>query len=151
MDMEMKMVKPKKPSKRETKRMMRGMTASFISAIIDIAVFGVLVSLLPWGYWYIILATVIARLISTAINYRLVCNWCFTSTGNKRREMFFFFALAFTKMFVSANAVGWLATFFGEMDPVLAKAGVDIFLALTTYHVQNKYIFNPDSRLMNKH
>lgn len=65
--------------------------------------------------------------------------------------MAFFFALAFAKMFVSANAVGWLATIFGKLDPILAKAGVDIMLALATYQVQNKYIFNPDSRLMNKH
>ena len=149
--MEMKMVKPKKPSKQETKRLMRGMTASFLSAWVDIIIFGVLMMIFPRGYWYILLATVIARLLSTALNYRLVCKWCFTSTGNKRREIIFFFALAFAKMFVSANAVGWLATIFGKLDPILAKAGVDIFLALTTYHVQNKYIFNSDSRLMNKH
>ena len=145
------MIKPMRPSKKETKRWVRGMAASMISAVIDLGMFAVLVNLFPRSYFYIMLATIIARLFSTLLNYGLVSKWCFVSTGNKKREIVLFFALAFIKMFVSANAVGWLATFFGNGNPTLMKALVDMFLASTTYHVQNKYIFNSDSRLMNKH
>ena len=147
----MKRINAKPLSKKETKRFAWSLTASVISAVVDLLGFSILTYFMPREYWYILLATVIARLFSTLLNYKLVCRWCFEPSKNKRREVIFFFALAFIKLFVSANTVAWLVTItvFDRLSPTLLKAIVDIVLAFATFHVQDKYVFG-DEKLLDK-
>ena len=138
-------------SKKDTKRFAWSLTASVISAVVDLLGFTILTHFMPREYWYILLATVIARLFSTLLNYNLVRRWCFEPSENKRREVIFFFALAFIKLFVSANMVAWLATvkMFDKLSPTLLKAIVDIVLAFATFRIQDKYVFG-DEKLLGK-
>lgn len=137
--------------KKKTKRFAWSLTASVISALVDLLGFTVLTHFMPREYWYILFATVIARLFSTLLNYNLVRRWCFESSGDKRREMIFFFALAFVKLFVSANMVAWLVTVtvFDRLSPTLLKAIVDMVLAFATFHIQDKYVFG-DEKILDK-
>ena len=88
---------------------------------------------------YIFLATVIARVISAALNFTLNKKVVFRQQGGTGKAALRYVALAVAIMGLSASGV-WLLGQIG-MNSTLAKLIVDFLLYFLSYRVQQKWVF----------
>jgi putative flippase GtrA len=87
----------------------------------------------------ITVATVIARTLSSILNYGLNRTWCFHSSESVRRSGFRYLVLFFLQMGMSAALVALIAPLFTET--LLAKILVDVSLSFFSYYVQKHWVF----------
>lgn len=115
--------------------------SSFTSMLIDLTAFSILTQLVFGHLSYgILLATIIARLISGNANFLMNKHWVFKSGSKGPKEAIKYFSLFFTQMIVS----GLFVTAFGliiPLPPTLIKIAVDTGLFFISYNIQKKYIF----------
>jgi len=92
----------------------------------------------------IITATVIARIISTIVNFTINKFWCFEKAGNPKsqtlREIILFAILFVSKMSASAALVAAFA--FINIPTIVLKMIVDILLFFVSFALQKLFIFN---------
>ncbi len=90
----------------------------------------------------IFLATILARIVDTIVNFTINKLWCFESKNNEIRQSVMFVILVTAKTLVSSAAVSALAEHFGDAVPhVVFKLAVDSLLFFVAYIVQKKLIF----------
>lgn len=112
--------------------------SSIISAIIDLFAFHIL----DITTNNIILATITARIISTAINFTINKIWCFKSKKRAEKEILLFTILFICKMAISAFSVKLIASIMTEkISHTVIKIFVDSILFFISYIVQKKWIF----------
>lgn len=89
----------------------------------------------------IIIATILARVISSCINFLINKNVVFNFKNNNITILIKYFGLVITQMFVSSFSVFYLykLTSFNE---TIIKIFVDIVLFVINFFVQKKFIFN---------
>jgi glycosyltransferase involved in cell wall biosynthesis len=126
-------------------RFMRFLISSFAGAIADFLVFSLMLVMLPlFGLtstaYTVITATVIARLISGAINFTMNKKYAFKSKGDTAGEGIRYFILFISQMGASAALVSALSLL---INPVAAKVIVDCSLFLVSYVVQRRWVFRP--------
>lgn len=114
--------------------------SSVASFLLDIGVYAMLVFLLnPWfETTHLIVATVIARIMSSLFNYYVNRKVVFQSTA--RRSMVKYFGLVGLQMGLSASLVFLLFLLFRDGE-VLIKVAVDSGLFVLSYYIQKKWIF----------
>ncbi len=105
-----------------------------LSFIIDITLFTIFNVL----FKNIILATIIARIISSLINYILNKDHVFLS--KERKTIFKYYLLVIIQMLVSATLVNRVYSLI-TINPTIIKVPVELFLFLLNYFIQKYYIF----------
>lgn len=117
--------------------------SSCISFIVDISVFSVIIYLFFKGNDTtadVFIASVIARVISSAVNFVLNYKTVFKSDENLKVAIVKYYGFAIILMLISS----FTTSFFGEMTqlPVITKIIVDAILFMCSYWIQKYYIFN---------
>ncbi|MGN0132568.1 MAG: glycosyltransferase [Lachnospiraceae bacterium] len=127
---------------------LRFIISSLSSSVIDIVLFTmgthVLKSALP-GY-YIVVSTVVARVISSIYNFLLNRNSVFKSDGSLVHTMIKYYMLAVVQMSLSAAGVWSLYHVFGGNETVI-KIVVDCILFLISFQIQREWVFPKNSKV----
>lgn len=113
--------------------------SSILSAIIDLTLFRLIMLIQIDKYYLIIFATVVARIISSIVNFTINKLWSFNSKGKTINEAKGYTCLFIVKMLLSSLLVSLLSNI--AVDILFIKVGVDILLFFMAYYVQKKYIF----------
>lgn len=112
-----------------------------ISFVIDVILFAffdlILASLI--GDFAIILATVLARIISSLCNYYLNSRHVFKKYN--KSSIFKYYVLVVIQMCVSASSVYILNLIFKSTYDFLIKIAVDIVIFIINYLIQRRFIF----------
>lgn len=123
-----------------------------ISFAIDLSLFTLFSFLLKQsiGNSAIFVATILARVISSFINYLINRNTVFSNNGNgmDKVTLIKYYTLVVVQMFVSATAVSSLYKAFSIYE-VFIKIPVEVVLFLINYFVQKKFIFNTNKSKLN--
>ena len=133
-------------SKDKLKVFFKTSISSIISAGVDIFVFYILSNNFKREYFYIVLATVIARITSGTINFIINKFYAFKSTGRVRVELVSYAILFIVKMILSSLIVAYLSTKFMDINETYIKILVDTLLFFSSFYIQDKYIFNESKR-----
>lgn len=91
----------------------------------------------------IIVGTILARIISSLINYLLNKNKVFNYDNNKgvdKKTLIKYYILVVIQMLVSAFSV-WIIHNVINIEATLIKMLVDVVIFIVNYFVQKKYIF----------
>ena len=92
------------------------------------------------GDWYVLPATLGARVLSSMCNYLINRNAVFRSTEDGGRCLVRYYALAVVQMLCSAGAVYGLVSGLAFNDKV-AKILVDTVLFLLSFRIQRGWVF----------
>ena len=133
-------------SKDKVKIFLKTSISSIISAGVDLSVFYFLSTVFEREYFYVVLATVIARLFSGTVNFLINKFYAFQSTGRVKVELVSYTILFIIKMVLSSLIVAYLSTTFTETNETLIKIIVDVILFFASFYIQDKYIFNENRR-----
>ena len=133
-------------SKAKMKLFIKTSLSSLISAGVDIGVFYLLSKAFKREYFYVVLATVIARLLSGAVNFMINRCYAFKSTGRVKVELLSYGILFVVKMILSSLIVAYLSTTFMAVNETFIKVTVDFVLFFASFYIQDKYIFNESKR-----
>ena len=133
-------------SKDKVKIFLKTSISSIISAGVDLSVFYFLSTVFEREYFYVVLATVIARLFSGTVNFLINKFYAFQSAGRVRVELVSYTILFIIKMILSSLIVAYLSTTFTETSETLIKIIVDVILFFASFYIQDKYIFNENRR-----
>lgn len=112
--------------------------SSMISAGIDLGIY-TLIACDSSIYYIILIATVVARIISSLVNFIINKKWAFKSNGKTTKELIYFYILFIAKLLASSLLVWSLSN--TNINHTILKALVDIFLFFISYYIQSKYIF----------
>lgn len=107
--------------------------SSFISCIVDIVSFGLINIFLS-----IIYSTIIARIISSLVNYYLNAKMVFKK--HNKLSIIKYYILVIINMLISAYLTEFLTNSFLKCT-IVAKIISDIIIFFSNYFIQNKLIF----------
>ena len=133
-------------SKDKVKIFIKTSISSIVSAIVDLSMFYILSNIFERKYFFIVLSTVIARIISGTVNFIINRNYAFKSTGRVRVELVSYTILFIIKMILSSLIVAYLSTKFMNVNETIIKIIVDTLLFFGSFYIQDKYIFNENRR-----
>ncbi len=92
----------------------------------------------------VLIATIIARVISSIVNYFLNKNAVFESNTTLKKSMWKYYLLCFVQMICAAAGVFGMTALFGSNDVIeglVYKPIVDVLLFLASYQVQQRWVF----------
>lgn len=114
--------------------------SSVASFLVDVGMYAIFIYLLSpyFDTVHVIIATVLARIISSFVNYLVNRKLVFDSKA--RRSLPKYFSLVVLQMVVSALFVYLLFLLFRQGEVIL-KVIVDSFLFFVSYYVQKRWIF----------
>ena len=133
-------------SKAKIKLFFKTSISSFISAGVDLSVFYLLTKVFKREYFYVVLATVIARILSGTVNFIVNKYFAFKSTGRVKVELVSYTILFIVKMILSSLIVAYLSTTFMDSNETFIKIVVDFLLFFASFYIQDQYIFNESKR-----
>ena len=115
---------------------------SISCTLLDLTLFTLLARfILPQDFGYRIqTATVMARVVSSSVNFVINKNVVFHKKGHLRSSAIKYFCLAVVQMLISANAVNCLFHLL-QWHEVIIKVVVDAVLFFINYNIQKKFIF----------
>jgi len=117
-------------------------SSSLASTVVDLALFAILVfflrALLPT--YYILVSTVIARIVSILVNYNLNANLVFKEEDDREFPFAKYIALAIFDMLASALFVTIIVGLL-PINETLVKMFVDSALFFVGYWIQRRFIF----------
>lgn len=124
--------------------------SSFISSLIDLGLFYVILRLLtiisPHASWNIFIATAVARLCSSYCNYQMNRQKVFKSgdSGSLGR----YYALCVVQFFASAGLVSLISSGLpvGSFGKTIVKGIVDITLFFLSYQIQKRWVFKNNKK-----
>ena len=127
--------------------LIRFVFSSIISSIIDVLLAWILLDVLKiWmtsDFWRIALASLIARVISTIVNYVVNKKYVFKGKTNNRQTAIRFLLLTVIITILSTLFV-YVASIFNIMSEKLAKPVGDLLLFLLSYSAQTKWVFHKE-------
>lgn len=125
---------------------LRFATASIGCTIIDLVLFTIFAYILPSHMFFnIMLATLMARVVSGGINFLINRKVIFGNTDNGAKQALRFFILFFCIMCASSLIVS--ALWFLPIPVTLTKAIVDLLLWTVNYKMQRIWVFKNSNRL----
>lgn len=119
-----------------------------ISFLIDIVLFTIFNKIFNFNF-KIILATILARVVSSFVNYLLNRDKVFKSDENKIKTAVKYYILVVIQMFVSAFLVDNLYKLI-NINATLIKVPVELFLFICNYIIQKVFIFKRGKNETNK-
>ena len=123
---------------------LRFTASGLLSAVVDVALFTLLATTVLSGdsadatVWW---ATVIARAVSSLVNFVLNRGVVFRSKAGVGGALVRYYALCLCQMLVSALLVSFLNDLAPGWEPIL-KCIVDLFLFFISFRIQQRYVFN---------
>ena len=116
---------------------------SIISCVVDVLFFKLFFNILGINAENIkiIVATIVARIISSLVNFGLNKKVAFKSTKNIKNTIIKYYILCIIQMIISGISVAVLYSII-NISEVLIKIVVDTILFFINYRVQRIYIFN---------
>jgi putative flippase GtrA len=125
------------------KMLLRFLSSSLLSAIIDLALFWVFCKVFRpvSAVFYVTIAAVAARVISATCNYLVNYSFVFRSMGKRGKTFAKYVVLAAVQMTLSASLVTAGVYFFPALPELLIKIIVDVILFLISYWIQREYVF----------
>lgn len=118
--------------------------SSLASSVLDLVFFTLFCHFLKDRQWggitYIMVSTVLARILSAACNYTINYKVVFQSRNSVKSTMVRYFILAVVQMCCSALLVNFLYPLFGGAE-VLVKIPVDIFLFFISFVIQRELVY----------
>lgn len=122
---------------------LRFIISSLSSSLIDLTLFQVFCLVLKGSIdWdYVIVATVMARIISAIYNYLMNYFFVFKSKKSYGKSAFKYVCLAIVQMMLSAFITSSLIKLLNVSVELLVKIPVDIILFLISYKIQKKFIY----------
>lgn len=118
--------------------------SSFSSSIIDLILFQVFCLVFRGGASridYVIIATVLARVISATYNYLMNYFFVFKSKEGYGKSAVKYICLAIVQMFLSAFITSSLVKLFSVSVELFIKIPVDLILFLISYKIQKKFVY----------
>lgn len=114
-------------------------TSSFMSFLIDYALFCGLSFIFPTTKIYILTANIIARIVSAACNYMINCRLVFKEKQNIKSALSYFLLAVFilcmnNVVLLLYSAIPWLKLY-------IAKIFTELTLFVISYAVQKRMIF----------
>lgn len=123
----------------------RFVISSASSSIIDLTLFQLFCFLLKDStitFDYVILATVMARILSATYNYLMNYFFVFKSKESHGKSMIKYVCLAIVQMALSAYVTSGLIKLLKVSFELIIKIPVDLLLFLISYKIQKKYVYN---------
>lgn len=120
------------------------MLSSLSSSILDLAMFYVVLKIIPEGTHSIALATVIARVISSFYNFNMNKKVVFAGGGDYKKAMLRYYCLCIPQMLVSAGLVTLVDGFIAGGSDFAAmgiKLVVDVALFFISFIIQREWVF----------
>lgn len=119
--------------------------SSLASCVLDLLIFKIVLNGLYLGWKTgakipILLATVIARVVSSIFNFSINRNVVFKSQGNGFRQIAKYYILCIAQMLTSAGLVIALHSIL-SMKEVIIKILVDAVLFCISYQIQKRWVF----------
>lgn len=117
---------------------------SLISSVIDVMLFEIILLTLKIDITHsqlIIFATVLARIISSLINYILNKKVSFKSQKNVKNTIFKYYVLCIIQMLISAVSVSLICG-ITKIPEIIVKIIVDTIIFFVNYRIQRVIIFN---------
>lgn len=122
-----------------SKQFIRATISSVLSALLDLFIF-YLICNGSSKLKIIMIATIIARLVSAVVNFVLNKYWAFDNEkGRTKQEVISYFVLFVFKLLTSALLV-WAFSFV-KTNQTVVKMIIDVFLFFISYYIQDKFIF----------
>ncbi len=120
------------------------MFSSLSSSVVDIIMFSVFCALfrkVPVAIGYIMLSTILARIISAIYNFLINYKIVFKGKGSKARAAIKYFALAVCIMLLSGGLVTLGHGVFSGVPEIVVKVPVDCLLFLLSFIVQREVVY----------
>lgn len=115
--------------------------SSILSSVVDIGLFALVYATLKEELLFrVIIATVLARLVSSLFNYTLNKHMVFQSKGNTKQSLVYYYLLVVLVMLSSALLV-YVFDVLIPISPVVIKIVVDGLLFFLSFNIQRKVIF----------
>ena len=108
---------------------------SLLSFILDISLFGIFKAF----KFTIINATIIARILSSILNYTLNKNKVFKSFNKK--SLIKYYILVIIQMFISGYSVKFLHKIFVNKNVIFLKIIIDLIIFIVNYYIQREWVF----------
>ena len=122
----------------------RFLLSSLSSSVVDMVLFGLLCSFFKrqnlFVESYIVVSTVLARIVSALYNYSMNYKVVFKSEGGVMRTLPKYVLLATVQMSLSAFLVNYLYPLIGGFE-VFVKIPVDVFLFFVSYVIQREFVY----------
>lgn len=117
-------------------------TSSLGSTVVDLALFALLVYFLrdQLPETYIVISTIVARIVSNLVNYNLNAKLVFAENDGRKLPFPKYIALAIFDMLASALIVS-IIVYYLPVYETFAKMVVDSGLFFVGYWVQRRFIF----------
>lgn len=136
-----------KDSLRIFKVMIKFMLSSLGTTVLDLAVFYLMMRFfgVAAGKYAELLATVVARAISSFANFSANNAMVFENKSHYKRAMFRYYCLAIPQMLVSAGLVTLINGLLANSVPIIAtviKFAVDTMLFFLSYYIQREWVFS---------
>lgn len=122
-------------SKENLLKMVKYVFSSGSSFVIDILLF----SLFNYFIKNILVATVIARVVSSFYNYLINSRFVFKTYT--KSSVVKYYCLVIIQMFVSASLVSTISKCLVEFNDTIIKFFVDVFIFVVNYFIQKEVIF----------
>ena len=124
-------------------KFLKYLITSLSSFAIDILLFTVFCRLfkVTGSLTYILIATVLARVISSLYNYLMNYGFVFGSHKGRIQTVVKYYLLVIVQMLCSAGLVTFGCFIIGEVNETIVKLVVDTLLFLISYQVQKRLIF----------
>ena len=120
--------------------------SSTASAIIDLLLFYLLNKFCGgiFGTLSVLISTVIARAVSSFVNFSINRSQVFDFDGNGKKAILRYYALAIPQMLVSAGLVWLLSALFSNNPEIktVFKLIVDVVLFFISYRIQQTWVFS---------
>lgn len=116
--------------------------SSIISSIVDILFFGLFVNIFAHYIpaYYILISTLLARIISVLVNYGINSRRVFQKSNQRKKAFYKYISLAFIQALASAFLVTISKNIF-IWDEVWVKILVDIGLFFISFIIQREFVF----------
>ena len=136
-----------KDSLRIFKVMIKFMLSSLGSTVIDLGVFYLMMRFfgVAAGKYAELLATAVARAISSFFNFSANNAVVFENKGHYKRALLRYYCLCIPQMLVSAGLVTLLNGLLANSVPIIAtliKFAVDMVLFFLSYYIQREWVFS---------
>lgn len=136
-----------KDSWRIFKVMFKFMMSSLGSTLVDLGLFYLIMRIFgaAAGKYAELLATVVARIISSFVNFNANNSVVFQNHSNYKRAMLRYYCLCIPQMLVSAGLVTFFNHLLANSVPIIAtliKFCVDVCLFFISYHIQREWVFS---------
>lgn len=134
---------PLKDSIRIYKLFAKYIIASISSFVVDILLYSLLVNILPQIKWgeitQIVIATIIARLISAAYNFAINSKMVFK--GQNKNSIIKYLILCIVQMLISAFAVSKVYE-IANINSTIIKIIIDTIIFIINFVIQREWVFN---------